>query len=115
MNGLFTTKAGVFRPNYNGQWVLDWDGTHQNQRVYYFGGAGDQPVVGDWTGSGTDSVGVFRNGVWYLTTSLHGGNADMAISFGDPGDIGEKPDAAGAAWRELSNCAGVRATCRRAG
>src|SRR5258707_10848493 len=62
-------KWGVFRPNYNGQWVLDWDGTHQNQRVYYFGGAGDKPVVGDWTGSGQSKIGVYRNGFWILDTN----------------------------------------------
>ena len=50
--------------------------------------AGDIPVVGDWNGSGTTKIGVFRNGVWYLDTN--GDNkwdtGDAAISFGMAGD-----------------------------
>jgi hypothetical protein len=79
-NGDGTTKAGIFRPNNNGLWLLDWDGTHQNQRVYYFGGAGDRPVVGDWTGNGQSKIGVYRNGLWILDTN---GNGTW-----DAGDLG---------------------------
>jgi hypothetical protein len=72
-NGSGTSKAGVFRPNYNGQWVLDWDGTGQNLRVYYFGGPGDLPVVGDWTGSGSTRIGIFHQGfLWILDAAGHG-------------------------------------------
>ena len=38
--------------------------------VFQFGQAGDVPVVGDWTGSGVRTVGIFRDGVWYL--DIHG-------------------------------------------
>jgi hypothetical protein len=84
-NGSGTTKAGIFRPNNNGQWVLDWDGTQQNPRVYYFGVAGDRPVVGDWTGTGQSKIGVYRNGLWILDTNGNGawdaGDSGFASGF----------------------------------
>jgi len=58
----------------------------------HFGQPGDQPVAGDWTGSGVVRVGVFRNGTWYLDLNgnrmwdgVDGG--DGIYQFGQPGDI----------------------------
>ena len=34
-----------------------------------FGSPGDLPVAGDWNGDGIDTVGVFRNGIFYLRNS----------------------------------------------
>jgi hypothetical protein len=34
--------------------------------------AGDLPVAGDWNGTGTAKLGVFRNGTWFLD---YNGNA----------------------------------------
>jgi hypothetical protein len=52
--------------------------------------AGDIPVVGDWTGSGTTKVGVFRSGVWYLdlndNAQWDGPAVDRQGSFGLPTD-----------------------------
>jgi hypothetical protein len=31
-----------------------------------FGNPGDYPIAGDWNGDGIDSVGIYRNGVFYL-------------------------------------------------
>jgi sugar lactone lactonase YvrE len=90
-NGSGTSKAGVFRPNYNGQWVLDWDGTGQNLRVYYMGGPGDLPVVGDWTGTGSTRIGIFHQGfLWILDSAGHGAIDSSNTVFplgGIPGDI----------------------------
>ena len=44
-------------------------------------------MVGDWNGDGVDTVGVFRNGTFYLRNSNTTGNADVAFSYGDPGDL----------------------------
>ena len=52
--------------------------------------AGDIPVVGDWNGSGTTKIGVFRNGMWYLDTNGNNtwnAGVDAAIPFGMAGDI----------------------------
>jgi serine-aspartate repeat-containing protein C/D/E len=57
--------------------------------VFQFGQAGDVPVAGDWTGSGVRTVGVFRDGVWYL--DMHGTGKweadDIQTQFGQAGDI----------------------------
>jgi hypothetical protein len=60
-------------------------------RVNTFGILGDQPVMGDWTGTGVIRIGVFRNGLWYLDLNnnrrwdgVDGG--DAVYSFGLPGD-----------------------------
>jgi len=46
----------------------------------------DYPVVGDWDGDGTDTIGVYRNGVFYLSNSNTLGFADIVFPFGAPGD-----------------------------
>ena len=43
---------------------------------------GDLPVVGDWNGDGTDTIGVFRNGTWFLRNSNDPGPVDVAFSWG---------------------------------
>ncbi len=42
------------------------------------------PVVGDWTGSGKDTPGVFSNGRWHLKRADGGPN--IVFTFGNPGD-----------------------------
>ncbi|MEE4376874.1 MAG: hypothetical protein V2J55_05085 [Candidatus Competibacteraceae bacterium] len=104
-NGSGTDKVGVFR---NGTWFLDfngngqWDGCLQNGGqdaclFNSFGAPGDLPAAGDWNGSGTDKVGVFRNGTWFLDFNgngqwdgcLQNGGQDACLfnSFGAPGDL----------------------------
>ena len=55
---------------------------------YSYGLPGDIPLVGDWNGTGTNRIGVFRGGTLILNTS--GSNtfapSDVVGSFGLPGD-----------------------------
>jgi len=62
-------------------------GTSQKFTVN-FGGVGDKPVVGSWNGSGYDSIGVFRNGTWYLDYNGTGvwDAGDRSFVFGMAGD-----------------------------
>jgi hypothetical protein len=95
-NGSGTTKVGVYRSS-NGLFILDYDGDGQltaADKVCNFGvGAepGDLPVVGDWNGTGTSKVGVFRSGfLWILDTNnnhvIDGG--DQIFPFGGiAGDV----------------------------
>ncbi|MGA2105576.1 MAG: C1 family peptidase [Methanoregula sp.] len=62
--------------------------------VFGYGSPGDIPVIGDWTGQinsttgqPVDTVGVYRNGVFYLRNSNTGGPADTVFGYGSPGDI----------------------------
>ena len=48
---------------------------------------GDIPVVGDWDGNGTETIGVFRSGTWYLRNANGGGAPDLAFTWGSPGDV----------------------------
>jgi len=58
--------------------------------VFNYGVAGDQPVAGDWTGQGSDAIGVFRNGAWHLDVNGDGkfDENDLAFDFGQKGDKG---------------------------
>lgn len=54
---------------------------------FSFGTAGDVPVVGDWSRSGRDGVGVFRDGQWHLRSTASGGAAQTTFSYGTGGDV----------------------------
>jgi len=49
-------------------------------------------VTGDWNGDGIDTVGMYRNGVYYLRNTNTAGNADLAFTYGMQGDIPETGD-----------------------
>ena len=52
-----------------------------------YGGATDAPAVGDWDGNGSDTIGVFRSGVFYLRNDAVAGPGQLTIPFGDRGDV----------------------------
>ncbi|HEY7220929.1 MAG TPA: fibronectin type III domain-containing protein [Candidatus Binatia bacterium] len=98
-SGTGKTKIGVFRPT-TGQWILDLNGDIKMGKkcsgdlcVSSFGQAGDLPVVGDWDGSGTDNIGVFRPGTgdWLLDLNgngvFDGCSVDLCLKFGQQGDL----------------------------
>ena len=100
--GSGTSKIGLFRLGFywildvNGNGVLDnVNGTGGDQAFAYGGIAGDVPVVGDWNGSGTSKVGVFRQGFfWVLDANGNlsfdgtGPGQDFAFPFGGiSGDV----------------------------
>jgi hypothetical protein len=65
------SRPGIFRSGF--YWLHDTDGNHQwnapPDYAFAFGGiAGDIPITGDWNGSGTTKVGVYRpsNGLFVL-------------------------------------------------
>ncbi len=98
-NGSGSTKIGVYRQS-TGTWYLDlngnraWDGSPVDAVIDWGGDPNDIPVVGDWNGSGSTKIGVYRQstGTWYL--DLNGNRAwdgppvDAVIGWGgDPNDI----------------------------
>ncbi|MGC4005983.1 MAG: SdrD B-like domain-containing protein [Pirellulales bacterium] len=57
--------------------------------VFHYGTAGDHPIAGDWTGSGSDAIGVFREGTWNLDVDGNGrfDEHDIGATFGQAGDL----------------------------
>ncbi len=57
--------------------------------VFYYGAESDRPVTGDFNGDGVATIGVFREGTWFLDVNGDGRyNAeDQQIEFGHPGDV----------------------------
>lgn len=57
--------------------------------IFQFGRSGDVPVVGDWTGSGVATIGVFRDGQWLLDIDGNGRftQADRTVDLGNAGDL----------------------------
>ncbi|MGC5629193.1 glycoside hydrolase family 3 N-terminal domain-containing protein [Georgenia sp. Z1344] len=53
---------------------------------FSFGRPGDQVLVGDWDGNGSDTLAVRRGNAYFLSNSLYGGNADVELTFGRDGD-----------------------------
>ena len=55
-----------------------------------FGSAGYKPVVGDWTGTGTDKIGVELDGIWAIDYNGNyvwdGAVTDRFAGFGQSGD-----------------------------
>ena len=55
---------------------------------FLFGNPGDNPVVGDWDGDGTDEIGLYResSGFFHYRNTLSTGIVDGQFYFGNPGD-----------------------------
>ena len=97
--GAEVSQLGLFRPS-TGEWFLDyngnksWNGCNKDRCIASFGTAGDQPVTGDWNGSGSSKIGVFRpsTGVWFLDYNGNGiwdgcGTDLCSAAFGAAGDV----------------------------
>ena len=66
-------------------------GTAAGDQILNFGQAGDVAVTGDWSGSGTLKIGVFRGGQWLLDYNGNGVwdgvfGGDLLYTFGQAGD-----------------------------
>lgn len=105
-NGNVISTAGIFRPANSplnpgtaARWLLrnTQNGGPPNIE-FTFGGLGDLPVVGDWDGNGTVTIGVYRPARSPLNPSIFGffllrnsnttGNADVtSIVWGGEGDV----------------------------
>lgn len=98
-NGNGVAKIGVFTPQ-TGMWTLDYngngkvDGCATDKCFGPFGSSGDIPIVGDWSGTGTAKIGVFRaaTGEWFLDVNGNGQwdgcNVDKCVTgFGQTGDL----------------------------
>ena len=88
-------------------WFLDYNGNQQfddcvTDRCIGFGLPGDEPITGDWNGSVTIKIGVYRDGMWFLdyngNQQFDGCVTDRCIGFGLPEDEPVTGD-----WNGLGN------------
>ena len=77
---------GVFRPSNGVIFLKNSNSSGFADVTLNYGMGGDYPVVGDWDGNGTDTIGVYRNGTFLLRNSNTNGFADLSFAFGQPGD-----------------------------
>lgn len=82
--GVF--RAGTFIENLN---LPSYDYSAGTTITNAFGLAGDQPVAGDWLGTGNVSIGVFRNGAFFLDLNNDGAfeSNEGPFYFGQAGDV----------------------------
>jgi Beta-propeller repeat len=98
-SGTGTTKIGVYRSS-TGAFLLDFndngtfDGGLADRQFQFFPAptAGDIPVTGDWTGTGTTKIGIYRpsTGQWFLDMNGNGifDGGDVVVNYGGlAGDI----------------------------
>jgi hypothetical protein len=97
------TTIGVYRPPSSdgdaGWWFLrnENSGGWWDVPEFAYGGPGDIPVVGDWNGDGTTTIGVYRPphsvlnqqsfGIWLLRNSNDGGPWDIPVDYGEEGEL----------------------------
>ncbi len=86
-----TPERGSLPATFNdGVWVLGYElGARDDVplETFTFGKTGDIPVVGDWNGDGTHTIGVVRGNRWLLRNENSAGPPDLDFVFGEPGDI----------------------------
>jgi hypothetical protein len=79
--------GAVYRPATGAFYLRLTNTTGYADLTLPFGAPGDLPLVGDWTGQGYRSIGVFRAGSFYLRNSNTLGPADLVFPFGSAGDL----------------------------
>ena len=86
-----TPKRGLLPASFNnGLWTLGYSFAAESSvetRQFRFGIPGDIPVMGDWNGDGTHTIGVVRGNRWLLRDTNDDGPPDYDFKFGAVGDI----------------------------
>jgi hypothetical protein len=96
--GVFRAPGTPFNKTGGCQWLLRNTASAGAPDVQFaYGGPGDVPVIGDWTGSGHSGIGVFRvpgtpfnktgGCQWLLRNTATAGAPDVQFAYGGPGDV----------------------------
>ena len=83
-NGADTT--GVFRPTNGLLYLKNSNDTGIADYALNYGLPGDYPVVGDWDGNGTVTIGIYRGHTFFLRNENTLGFATIVFDFGQDGD-----------------------------
>lgn len=81
----FNDTIGVFTPATNQFQLRNSNSAGPADLLVTFGQSGDQPIVGDWNGSGTDRPGVFRPSTGQFILQLD--RKTLIVNFGVAGDL----------------------------
>ena len=88
-----TPDRGALPANFdNGLWTLGFSFEREptattNTVSFTFGRAGDIPVMGDWNGDGTHTIGVVRGNRWLLRDENTSGPVNHDFIYGEVGDL----------------------------
>jgi hypothetical protein len=85
-DSTFNDTIGIFSPSTDQFRLRDSNTTGNPDHVITFGQSGDQPIVGDWNGSGTDKPGVFRPSTGQFIMQITRGQT-ITVNFGQAGDL----------------------------
>ena len=85
-NTTFNDTIGVFNPTLSQFQLRDSNSTGPADHVITFGQSGDQPITGDWNGSGTDKPGVFRSSTGQFILQISSLKT-IIVNFGGAGNV----------------------------
>jgi len=85
-SSINTSTIAVFR---NGMVYLGGSNTDGGLPVnaFNYGMSTDKPITGNWTKNAIDTIGIFRDGKFYLRNSNNGGVANTTFNYGQIGDV----------------------------
>jgi large repetitive protein len=78
--------TGVFRPSNGLLFLKNSNTTGIADAALNYGLPGDYPVVGDWDGNGTVTIGIYRGNTFFLRNENTLGFATIVFDFGQVGD-----------------------------
>lgn len=84
--GVYRPSTATFYLEITKAWPNNATPADVEHVVTKYGNAGDTPLLGDWNGGGDTTIGVVRNGTWYLANTNSAAVADSTFAYGDPGD-----------------------------
>ena len=98
LEGQGTSRRGDWMEGYHGRrgigggfyiYLRNTNSVGGADVTFAFGKKGDLPVVGDWDGNGTVTVGVYRpeESTFYLRNGNTTGEADVTVAFGQKLDL----------------------------
>ena len=76
--------AGVYRL---GHWFLRTENSPIAKVDFWWGLPFDKPVTGDWNDGGKDTIGLYRDGEWFLSDSITTPSRDHEFLWGLAADI----------------------------
>jgi hypothetical protein len=84
--GADRDTTGVFRPSNGLLFLKNSNTTGFADAALNYGLPGDYPVVGDWDGNGTVTIGIYRGHTFFLRNENTLGFATIVFDFGQVGD-----------------------------